>query len=456
MDQDRIDMIFANAREASGLVYNQTSLTYLGFAVLLLLGLATLNLPKKHRILPLAVLACFIPAGQRIVVFSCDFTILRILVLFGWARVLTRREDQEFSWKTIDKLFIAWTCCSAAAYILLRGTSGAIIFKLGHMFDALGLYFLFRLWIQDWADLFRIIRYFMILSIPVALFFFIEQRTGRNLFSVLGGVPAITGIRDGRLRCQGAYVHPIAAGVFWASMFPLFMIFLIHRGKETILAFFGIISSLLIVVFCASSTPVASTAAAIAAICLYPFRKSMRLIRWGAVITIVGLHFSMEAPVWALIGRTDLAGGSTGYHRFQLVDQTIRRVGEWWALGTTSTAGWGHFLFDVANQYVSEAVRGGLITLVLFLCIIGFSFRGVSRMARLTENDPLRRLASWLVGVSLFSHCTSFVALHYSHQTSMVFYMIIAITASLSPRVKRAARTMPIGRFPTNEPLVRG
>ena len=438
------------------MVYNQTSLTSLGFAMLLLLGLAVMILPRRRSVLPFVVLACFIPAGQRIVVASLDFTLLRILVLFGWTRILLRREDLGLTWKTIDKLFIAWSLCAAVTYMLLRGSPAAMIYKLGHTFDSLGLYFLFRFLIRDWDDLFRIIRYFMIMSVPVAIFFFIEHKTGRNLFSALGGVPEMTVVRDGRLRCQGAYVHPIAAGVFWASMFPLFLVFFTYRGKEAILALFGIISSLMIIIFCASSTPVASSAAAFAAICLYPFRQLMRLIRWGLAFTIIALHLSMEAPVWALIARVDLAGGSTGYHRSQLIDQTVRRFNEWWALGTISTAHWGDFLFDVANMYVSQAVRGGLATLVLFLLVVGYTFRGVSRMMRLTDGDPRKRLFTWLVGVSLFAHCVSFVALNYSHQNSMIFFMTVAITGSLSPLVKRAAPRVLVEEMTSRQDILRG
>jgi len=407
-------------------------------------------------LLPLVLLACFIPAGQRIVIFTLDFTLLRILVLFGWLRLLARREELEFSWKPIDKFFLGWSICSAVTYVMLRGDFAAVIYKMGGLFDAVGAYFLLRILIRGWDDLFKIVKYFLILSVPVAIFFLIEYKTGRNLFSVLGGVPEITRIRGDRLRCQGAYAHPIAAGVFWAAMFPLFVAYLIHEGKDKLLAFLGIVSSLMIVVFCASSTPVASTAAAFCAICLYPFRRFMRLIRWGAAIAIVGLHFTMEAPVWSLIGRTDLVGGSTGYHRFQLINQTILRFDEWWAIGTLSTADWGHFLFDVANMYVSQAVRGGLLTLILFLVVVGLAFQGVGRMMLLTARDRRRQFLSWLVGVSLFTHCVSFIALNYSHQNELIFFMTLAITASLSPFIRRPAPAVAQGGFSSTSGLAKG
>ena len=39
--------------------------------------------------------------------------------------------------------------------------------------------------------------------------------------AAMGGVPEITVVREGRLRCQGAFAHPILAGCFWAEQLPL-------------------------------------------------------------------------------------------------------------------------------------------------------------------------------------------------------------------------------------------
>ena len=38
---------------------------------------------RRMALTPLMVLICFIPSAQRIVIFGADFTLLRIMVLFG-------------------------------------------------------------------------------------------------------------------------------------------------------------------------------------------------------------------------------------------------------------------------------------------------------------------------------------------------------------------------------------
>jgi hypothetical protein len=49
----------------------------------------------------------------------------------------------------------------------------------------------------------------------------------------------------------------------------------------------------------------------------------------------------MKAPVWFLIARIDLAGGSSGYHRAMLIDTFLRHFGDWWLLGTKDAFSWG-------------------------------------------------------------------------------------------------------------------
>jgi hypothetical protein len=159
----------------------------------------------------------------------------------------------------------------------------------------------------------------------------------------------------------------------------------------------------------------------------------MKTLRWGVFGTLVALHLVMKGPVWHLISRIDLVGGSTGYHRYNLIDQTIHRFGEWWLFGTYSTAHWGWFLFDTANMYVNEAVRGGLVTLLLFVAVLVMAFRGVGKILAESKDDRGRYLFAWALGVALFAHCMMFIAVSYFGQIIVVWYLLLAAIASLAP-----------------------
>jgi hypothetical protein len=85
----------------------------------------------------------------------------------------------------------------------------------------------------------------------------------------------------------------------------------------------------------------------------------------------------MKAPVWFLLARLTVVGGSTGYHRAYLIDRAIANFGEWFLVGVPSTSHWGWGLQDVTNQFIVEGTRGGLLTLVLFVAVIVYCFKGL-------------------------------------------------------------------------------
>jgi carbon starvation protein CstA len=139
----------------------------------------------------------------------------------------------------------------------------------------------------------------------------------------------------------------------------------------------------------------------------------------------------MKAPVWALVQRTKVIGSSAGHHRFQLIDQTIERINEWWLLGTVSTSHWGRTLHDITNEYVSNAVRGGLITLILFVALIIYAFVGISRLMKIYRNNYNLTALTWTIGLSIFCFCTSFFGSNISAQNQMLWNMMLAMVGSL-------------------------
>ena len=413
--------------------HDVTTIDELGLVILVVLVITMFFVNRRSVIVPILIMACFMAPAQRIVVFGLDFNLIRILVLFGWVRLFLKNEYDGFVWKPIDKILLAWGISSAIAYVLLRdGASGALIFKLGNLFDSIGLYFLFRILIKEIDDLKHIIVSLAILSIPVAILFITEKNTGRNFFAIFGGLPEFTPERYGKLRAQGAYPHAIIAGCFWVTQLPLFLS-LWWQDVNRRFVFVSSIAVILIVYSCASSTPVAGLVAVLIGYGLFLFREHLQFVRWSVVFGLIFLHIVMNAPVWHLISRIDLVGGSTGWHRYHLIDQTIHRFSEWWLFGTHSTAHWGWYLFDTTNMYVNEAVRGGFVTLCLFFLLIYLAFRGVGSILDSSRNCKKNYLLAWALGVSLFTHCTVFIAVSYFGQIIVVWYLLLAAIGSLTP-----------------------
>ena len=353
-------------------------------------------------------------------------------MLFGWARLVMRNEIGGFRWRWIDGVLIAWAASSTLFYTLQWQTGSALINRLGVSFDAIGGYFFLRCLVRSWADVTRLAMALAICGILVACLFAVEKLTGQNMFGRMGGVPEITRVRNGRLRCQGAFSHPILAGCFWAAAMPIVVSLWWGVKKWRALAVFGGVSSLLIVFFCSSSTPVMAVAAAALGGAMFVARNYMRFVQVGVICALFGLHLIMNKPVWHLIARIDIVGGSTGWHRYYLVDSAIRNFGDWAIAGVKTTAHWGSGLQDVTNQYVLEGVRGGVVTLVLFVTTIVLAFGCVGATLRRVEGDRARRALVWGIGVALFVHCMSFIAVSYFGQSTMLWYLTLALAASVA------------------------
>ena len=262
------------------------------------------------------------------------------------------------------------------------------------------------------------------LVVPAFALFLIEKSTGRNPFSYMGGVPARTIAREGRLRAQGPFPHAILAGCFFACWMPL-LAARWWRSRGRMAAPLGAGLCLGIVVMCASSTPVVAVLAGGLGTAAWVVRRQMRPIRWGVLVTLVGLHLVMKAPVWHLISRISFSRGSTSYHRFLLIDNSIRHFDEWWLLGSLDTGHWGHAMYDLTNQYVREGVKGGFLSLVLFVWVLAHAFRLVGRTWRAERRHRYKRALAWGLGASLFAHVVMFlsIAITHSQQNMLVFFL---------------------------------
>jgi hypothetical protein len=186
-----------------------------------------------------------------------------------------------------------------------------------------------------------------------------------------------------------------------------------------------------------SSGPIMSALAAIVALFTWRLRHHMRLLRWLGLLGFIGLTTMMKAPVYYLIARIDLVGGSTGWHRSRLIQSALQRLSEWWLAGTDYTRdwaaapGWSPNHTDITNHYLYMGVIGGLPLILLFISILakGFSFVGQT-LRRLPDLGPESRFIPWALGASLFSHAATFLSVSYFDQSFVFLYLTLAAIAS--------------------------
>ncbi len=420
-----------------GIWADHTTIHPVGLLLVLICGFALLIIPRRQAIWPILIMACFVATAQRVVIFTLDFNMLRLMVLFGFIRLFLRKE-LSFQWLPLDKVLIALAVAKTLIHTVQTGSASTLVFELGESFDTIGLYFLFRCLIRTWKDVEQVAMAFIFISIPLAVFFLNEHLTRENLFSAFGGVPEYTMMRQGRLRCQGAFPHPIIAGAFWAAVMPLMAATLWGGLTKGIWVLLGLVSASWIVIATASSTPVFAVLIGILGGAMFIFREHMKVIRWGILFTLIGLHMVMKAPVWHLIARVSAVGGSTAYFRFAIIDGAVNNVREWWLLGTPSTAHWFWGAQDITNQFVLMGVRGGMLTLILFVIGIALAFRGVGRIWRSEIDNNAHLALAWGFGAALLVHCANFIGVSYfGGQITMVWYLLLAMIASMEVATER-------------------
>jgi len=413
---------------------NQTVLDPVEAAILIAMAIVLLTCKRRYAIWPIIVVACFVVPSQRIVIGGVDFTLMRLMSLVGLLRVLATGEIKGFSWNKLDSAMLAFTLVKIFI-VLLLDIPGEFVTRLGGGLDSFGMYFVCRCLIRDWSDVFSAVRGFIWVGIPVAVCFLIEFKTRKNVFGVFGYVPDLAEVREGKSRAQGAFAQPIIAGVFWATLMPL-MIALAWRGRKAALeAVLGLAVATTIVVCSASSTPYMAILFGIIGAMMFRLRSLMRPIRWGLLVAFCLFQILSDKPAWRLIADVDVVGGSTGYYRYKLIDQTVKHFDQWWAVGgDIQTSSWSPELVDDTNYFVVIALQGGLPLLTALVVSLAFAFGGVGRIWRQAGANRPDVIAAWALGVCILMHITSFLGVTYFGQIVMLWNLTLAMVGSLMPR----------------------
>lgn len=397
-----------------------------------------LLLPRKHVIVPVLAATLLIPFDQAVLIGPLHWTMLRIILLVGWVRVLAsarapQQRSLSFRLNAIDKALLAWAGIAAVNIVLLWQTSAAFINQLGALYNVFGIYFLARFLIHDQEDAGRAIRTLTSIGIVVAAVMLLEQASGQKVYAALHGGHSPAGKalweRLGGLRAVAGFGNPVSAGVFGATLMPLSLALWWKNDKWTASA--GVCAATAIVATSVSSTPLLAYLAAMLGFCLWPLRGHLRLLRWGTLILLLGLQLVMNAPVWALIQRAGLIGGSSGYHRYILVDRFFQHFGDWWLLGARNADQWGLLSYDIANQYVGIGESAGLLPFLLFIAAIVYAFKYLGK-ARWAVRQAQEQRFLWAIGCALFAHVVAFFGLSYFDQLMVSWYVLLAIISAVA------------------------
>lgn len=412
---------------------------------MIVLALSIFLLPRRQVIVPLILGLLLIPQGQNLYIAGAHLYMSRVLILFGMLRLVQAKISSQANlfpggFSILDKVFLVWAIYRTLAPILQYMQWGAVPEQLSFLWAALGSYFLFRWLLQDEEDVLRLLKALAAVALVCSIGMIFEQMTGRNMFGFLGGIRVVSEVRDGRIRSQGIFGHPILGGSFGAMMVPLFL-WLWVRGKAAFSAVVGVGSCMVIVFASWSSTPIMALMGGILALFLFPIRKGMRLVRWGIVATLVGLQCVMKAPVWFALQHLDVIGASSGWNRANLIDNFIRHFSSWWFIGTHDNVNWGYDMWDSCNQFVSEGITGGLICFVAFVVMFVLCFQMIGNARKAVEGDTKEEWLMWFLGAALLAQIMVYFGIDYFDQMAFVWYAVLVIIPVVT--LYRSAVTAP-------------
>ena len=414
-------------------------------AFLIVSATAVMVLPRKWALIPLLGSCCYMTSGHGIELGPISLPVYRIVLAVGLLRVIVRRETMVGGINTIDKLVMAWAGWMVFASFFHEWMPGSgPVYASGFVFNVTLVYFLTRVWCSDLSELMAVSRIVAWLLVPVAVAMLAEHTLEKNIFGMLGGVPEGVYVRDGAIRAQGPFQHPILAGTVGAVCLPM-MIGIWRRRR--ISATIGLAACVAIVLASTSSGPLMSLFMGVSALLMWFYRRWLRVVWWAAIGTYVAAEILMTRPAYYLISKIDLTGSSTGWHRSRLIESAFEHLSEWWAFGTDYTGHWmattvgetGQHA-DFTNYYIWIGVIGGLPAMLLLIAIIWRAFVWVGRSVRkIPAALQEHRFMIWCLGAGLFAHAGTSLSVSYHDQSMMFFWLNIGAISSMYSVVAMAA-----------------
>jgi len=404
------------------------TILHLPIAVGMLIAIVLiLILPRRKAITPFLLAFFTIPVYEQLVLGGVHLTMLQILILTVLGRMAAFRgtsSEKRFTggFNALDKVVVLWSLLELTMFCLQFMETQALIRGLAGLIESLGGYLAARFLIPDREALRRTIRAMAIICVIQGASMVSEQFTHQNVFSFLGKWPPP--IRDGHVRSEGI-MGSLYGGVFAGVLIPLFL-WLWTERKSRMAACAGLVGATAMVWASHASTSWMAYGASIVGLGFWPLRRQMRLVRWGLVAMLVGLHLVMHGPVWSLIEKVDLTGGSSSYHRYMLVDNCIRHFGDWWLIGYKYYGSWGFDMWDLCNQFVVAALTGGLVTLVLYIMIFTRSFGAIGTARKKVSGNRRQEWLLWCLGADLFANIVAHFGINYMVELMMSFFPLLA------------------------------
>lgn len=384
-------------------------------------------------------------AGQTIYAYRMAW-----LLLTPW--VMMRLLRGEIDWRFNDLLVFLGSTWVTFSFILIYGAETGIPSGAGVTLDLLIPYIIARLSISNLQDLRRALvalcPAFLVVAFLMPLEAVLHERfvrdTATAVFGRLGGsefgmdsaFAVATDTRFGFLRAMGPFSHPILAGVFFASLLPLYH----WSGLRSWPRICGMVAG--------SSAIFTFSSAAILAIFLflifaiYDFiKKNVSFLNWQIFIGALSAagvvaHVLSEKGLISVLIRLTFSP-ATGYYRLAIWENGVASVerNPWFGIGYDRFEAYAWMGDSIDAHFLNIAVRHGLpAAMLIFVSVLIAIFGCAMAASRSKEPDY-----SLFVGLAVTMAMLAIVAFSVTYFGGMlIWFMILVGTASTTQPSKRS------------------
>jgi hypothetical protein len=386
-----------------------------------------LLVPRKYLFLPILVATTHVPL---VAIHDSSVTVLRLVLLALLIRAFTAPKPESTRPSALDGWLILWALVLLATVFGHDARDGSpVVTRLGVIYEVGGAYLAFRMLLRTSEDIIQLVRCLAVCMLPLALLMLVERLGGGNAYETLGATFEM--VRDGKIRAAGSFGNAILAGTVGGVMLPLMMMLTRHRWQLALgaLGCFG-------VVFSSTSTgPYMTAAFSLALLGLWRWRAHLSKFWWALIACLLVLHLVMKDPVWYLMARIDITGGSVAFHRAELITQALAHLDEWWLNGTDYTrhwmpygVPWSNNHADITNYFLKMGVLGGLPLLFAFLGVVVSAFATLGADLRYfgESNASAAEWQVWCLLVGFSALCFSFIGVAPYDQSTLYYFMLLA------------------------------
>jgi len=376
---------------------------------------------------------CFLPADIPVQIIGLNFYALRIVGMCALIKILLTNDGKLFLYNAIDKLFFYYIFFGSIIYILAsQDIIGAAIFKSGQFVDSVVLYIVFRRIVDSSETIDIIVKTFSVCILILLPFAIFEFFTAKNFFSLVGR--SSISIRHGEIRAAATFSHAILFGSFAAALFPVCWAAYMQQRKWLYLL--ATLSCIFFVIASSSSGPLVVLAGVIVFVMFFRWKQYSNLLAGSLAAGALFIHLARESPLWHFLYiRLPVKGGSTGWHRYQLVEAAVKDFWEWCWLGYGDVGPIWHVKYwaythakftDITNHFLLEGVRGGFLTMFLFILLCYKTTKSLGSLS-IIEHDRGSQWLWWGFTVMMIAHCITFLSVAYFGQITMLLYLTIAL-----------------------------